>query len=300
MTVAKIEGSPSYKYEMRRLLEESLHLYKGTAQISPTPRHGGTRRSWATKKLQSLSQTLHLIPTPPENPITAMFRALKTSTESFLSQEIHYIEIAVPLNPPSSHDNQKHFLDEMLYSLGLVRTNQRPTPVNAAAGRVYALQHPEVYNYLEYILAVDYSRAGLMLTIDEVDMTVSEEKYRKWRGDLGSDALSEKSDYWQLVEGEIRKSVQQGRERRRSDYLLLIGDRVLIEPRLLEILKNVLGEDTYNKVLTRSGVGGLEIDPVFEAASAMARMSQANVFRSPEGCEYSGNCEGAENLRDEL
>ena len=182
LTVAEIQGSPSYKYELRRFLEESLHLYEGSTLRSPAPLPGRTKRSWATRRLQSLSQTLQclrLIPTPPENPITAMLRALKTSTESFLSREIHYVEVAVPLNPPSNHDNQTHFLNEMLYSLGLVRTNQRPTPANAAAGRVYALQHPEVYNHLEHILAVDYSRAGLMLTIDEVDMTVSEEKYRK-------------------------------------------------------------------------------------------------------------------------
>ncbi len=166
---------------------------------------------------------------------------------------------------------------------------------------MYALQHPGVYNYPEYILAVDYSRAGLMVTIDEVDMmTVSEEKYRKWRGDLGSDALSEENDYWQLFENKIRKTVQQGRKGRRTDYLLFIGDRVLVEPRLLEIPKNVLGEDTYNKVLTRSRVGGLEIDPVFEAAFTMAKMSQENVFWSTEGCKYSGKCKGAENLRDEL
>ena len=87
----------------------------------------------------------------------------------------------------------------------------------------------------------------------------------------------------------------------RIDFLLLIGDRVIGASRLVEILKNVLGEDVYNKDLTRSGRGrGLEVDPVFGAAIAMTRMAQGNVFRSPDGCRYSGNCEGAENLRDEL
>jgi hypothetical protein len=162
------------------------------------------------------------------------------------------------------------------FSLGLVRINQQPTSVSTAAGQVYAVQHPGIQGHLEYILAVDYSRAGLMFTIDEVDMAISENTYRSWRGDLGSDTLSERSEYWQLVEDEIRKCVSNEARRGKVDYLLFIGDRVLVEPRLLDILKNVLAQDTYDKVLARSR-GELEIDPVFEAAFSIARMSRENM-----------------------
>jgi len=301
--VSKIEGSPSYKYEMRRLLDESLCLYERPAQISSTPRQGRSKHSWATKKLEVLSQTLqyfHFISTPPKSPIKAMLQALKTSAESFLSQSIHSVEIAVSLNPPYNQDNQTHILDEMLYTLDLVRTIQRPTAANAAAGRRYAQQHSGVQGHLEYILAVEYSRAGLMLTVNEVDMTVSEERYRMWRGDLGSDVVREKDDYWRIVEGEIRRAVQQARGKNHIDYLLLIGDRVFAEPRLMDILVDVLGEDVYDEVRVKSGVGAMEIDPVFEAAFTMADMARENVGRAPEGCTYSGDCEGAERVRDEL
>ncbi|KAL2065135.1 hypothetical protein VTL71DRAFT_4276, partial [Oculimacula yallundae] len=63
-------------------------------------------------------------------------------------------------------------MDEMLYSIGLERTNQRPTTVNAAAGLKYALRHSGLYNHPEYILGVDYSRSGLMLAIGEVNTTL--------------------------------------------------------------------------------------------------------------------------------
>lgn len=231
-----------------------------------------------------------------------MLQTLKTSAESFLSQEIQFVELAVPLSPPYNQDSQTYILDldEMLYTLDLVRTIQRPTAANAAAGRRYAQQHSGVQGHLEYILAVEYSRAGLMLTVNEVDMTVSEERYRMWRGDLGSDVVREKDDYWRIVEGEIRRAVQQARGKNHIDYLLLIGDRVFAEPRLMDILVDVLGEDVYDEVRVKSGAGAMEIDPVFEAAFTMADMARENVGRAPEGCTYSGDCEGAERVRDEL
>ena len=141
-----------------------------------------------------------------------------------------------------------------------------------------------------------------MLTVNEVDMTVSEEVFRKWRGDPGSDVVREKDDYWWIVEDEIRQFFQQVKRKmgRNIDYLLLIGDRVFAEPRLMDVLVDVLGEDVYDEVRYRSGARVKEIDPVFEAAFTMASMARENVGRGPEGCIYPGDCEGVVRVSDEL
>ncbi|KAG4438616.1 hypothetical protein IFR05_005899 [Cadophora sp. M221] len=264
--IAKIEGGPDYKAEMRRLLQEALipvrdpSLFAGTISV-----------------ILSCLQFLNLIERPTkESPLKGMLKALKLSTEVFLEREIQTVEIALPVTRPYSTkiDTQTRNLDSILSSIGLSRMNEQPTRSSVATCYANNISSLPDTSSPGFIFSIDYSRSALILTLENLEIGLLEVTKTAVRFDLGADPLSR--GYWRLMEIEMLKIVHRVNVR----TVVVSGDRAWEQLGMLDVVKSVVGK----KVLKGKylGIGGGGVDPVWAGAFGVAKMAVDDVYEESD------------------
>ncbi|OBT68568.1 hypothetical protein VE03_01714 [Pseudogymnoascus sp. 23342-1-I1] len=297
---AVIEGGVAYKQQMRELVQTAA-AYNWTEPLQqPDP-------TW----LQYIKWLLPLPDSP--SPLHSMLRSLKTDTEAYLGHPIHYAEVSFPaLLLRDSY--QLRTVDAALKQLGITRTAGGCTPALRSAADAYDVDDSPYIQPPEWVLGLDYSRSALVISVDIDDRGAFEYFTRKMRTDLGQGAawslppnprvqsLIATPNYWEAVEEELRQALKVAGGAQ-IERLTLVGDRIGASERLLEIVKKVLGEETYDNVMSKNVAlreRGVIIDPMFAAAMGQAKMSDARRCMSPDGCYYALNCPGAEVMHSEL
>ncbi|PVH83949.1 hypothetical protein DL98DRAFT_528809 [Cadophora sp. DSE1049] len=219
-------------------------------------------------------QSLNLIERPvEESPLKGMLSALKLSAEVLLEEEIHSVDIVLPVTRPYStkRDSQTQYLDTILNSIGLSRTNENPTRSSLAtmySNNITSLVSPfAITSSPPFILHLSYSRSALLLTLENLELGLLEITKTTARLDLGADSIRSLPHYWRAVESEMKRIVHRVNVR----DVVVSGDRVWEEVEVLNLVRRVLGK----KVLQgrHLGRGGGGVDPVSAGAHGVARMA---------------------------
>lgn len=264
--VAKIEGGPAYKAEMRRLLLETL-----APDEEPS--------IFLTIYLIILSclQFLNVVDRPrKEAPLKGMLSALKASTEVFLEEEIQNVEVVIPVTRPYSTKPSPHtqYLDVVLNNIGLSRTNEHPTRSSLAtihANNITSLPSTGTLSP-SIILHLSYSRSALIVTLENLEVGLLEITKTAVRLDLGADSMRTVPQYWRAVETETKKFLKGVSVK----DVAVSGDRVWEEVEVLTLMRRVLGKKVIpGRTLGREGSG---VDPVWAGALGVARMAAGKGF----------------------
>jgi hypothetical protein len=217
-----------------------------------------------------------------------MLQALKTSTEDFLGHQIQFAEVSVPLSLAVG-TNQRHFdLDIALLRMRLKRS--RPLPEIAAIAAI----HGNAGSRRGYLLCVDYSRSGLVVTALATHFAGGELGVHRaiYRPDLGADFENTTPDFWEQVRREVQMSLHNWDYDLVSDFVL-IGDKAASEPQLMTIIKSMPQIRESHDDMVRQGKSQIDyeyhgVDPVFAAAIGMAKMGQHSMaMDDPEYMTYS-------------
>lgn len=242
-----------------------------------------------------------------------MLGSLKIDTEAYLGHAIHFAEVSFPawLELDSY---QLRTIDLALRQLGITRTTKVSSQAIRAAAKAYARHNLPTSPQAQWELGLDYSRSALVIAVDELDDGIYENFVWKIRTDLGHDSawnhaidpqvqsLVAKPHYWEAVEEELRQALKV-LDHAKIERLTLVGDRIIADEHLLNILSKILGTETCNNALRKTKdlqERGIIVNPLFAAAMGQAQTSDAVRHRSPNGCSYAGNCPGAEVLHSEL
>ncbi|KAL2060722.1 hypothetical protein VTL71DRAFT_9363 [Oculimacula yallundae] len=262
--VARIEGGPAYKAEMRRVVAESL-----TPTRDPT---------FLTKMISSTLkclQFLNIVEKPLlESPWKGMLSALKMSTEVFLEREIQTVDIVLPVTRPYSikRYHQAQDLDRVLQSVGLSRLNEQSTRSSIATCYANNLTSLSDIASPDFVLAVDYSRTALILSLENLEIGLLEVTKITVHFDLGAGSISKKRGYWKRVENEMLKLIRGVSIR----HVVLSGDQIQVQPGLGDVIKKVVPKKVLQKM--RLGMGGTSVDPVWAGAFGVARMATQDDF----------------------
>ncbi|KFY12251.1 hypothetical protein V492_03992 [Pseudogymnoascus sp. VKM F-4246] len=302
--IAAIEGNAAYKQQMRELVETAVaHNWTGTFQ-DPVP-----ALSWP-QYIQGLIGSMFL-QSPPPSPLQSMLGILKTNTEVYLEHPIQFAEVSIPI---WLDDHQAHTIDLALKQIGITHTTRSYRRAIRAASR--HLGTDELSYCLSckprWVLSLDYSRSALGITVDEFERGIFETFYWSMRGDLGQDSIWNKTSdphsligntqYWEVLEEELKQALKAIGDGKLEDIVLL-GDRITGNEDLLDILRKVLGAETFNNAISRHTAlqkSGSMISPLFAAAMGQALLSDAIRDDTPDGCMYAGNCPGAKPYHGEL
>ncbi|KAH7379839.1 hypothetical protein BKA64DRAFT_686457 [Cadophora sp. MPI-SDFR-AT-0126] len=270
ISVAKIEGGPAYKSEMRRLLLEAL-----------TPDSEPSVFVTIIMAFMACLRFLNVIERPGEDsPLKRMLSALKMSSEVFFEEEVQSVEIALPVTRSYStkRDPQTQELDTILSSIGLSRTNEHPTRSSIAtcfSNNITSLTTTSTASSitsLPFILHLSYSCSALLLTLENLELGLLEVTKTTARLDLGAESIRTFPHYWRAVENEMKRFVKGVTVM----DVIVSGDKVWEEMEVLNIVKRVLGK----KVLQgrNLGRGGGGVDPVWAGAFGVARMTTGQGF----------------------
>ncbi len=122
------------------------------------------------------------------SPLEEMFLQLKTSIEKFLygnsefQEDMNWnlMELSVPMNQPyDGEDHQTPYIDSALHHVGLTRLSlYQPIRASIAAALGYDVCKHHTFGMDPNdgrVLTIKYGRAGLMMTVDEVEHCVWDE-----------------------------------------------------------------------------------------------------------------------------
>ncbi|KFY82306.1 hypothetical protein V500_10639 [Pseudogymnoascus sp. VKM F-4518 (FW-2643)] len=297
---AAIEGSVAYKQQMRELVETAVASnWTGTFQ-GPVP-----VPSW----FQYIQGLIGCKLPPSPSPLQLMLGILKTDTEAYLGHAIHFAEVSFPAWL-ALDSYQVRTIDLALKQIGITRTARVYSQAIRAAARLYEtnkLPNSIASTQARWMLGLDYSRSALVIAIEEIDDEIFQNFAWKFRTNLGQDSawnhpsdprvqsLIAKPHYWEVVEEELRQALEFLGDAKIED-LILVGDRIIANEHLLDILRKVLGTETCNNAIRKHTAlqnRGVMVNPLFAAAMGQARLSHAVRDKSPSGCFYAGNCPGA-------
>lgn len=268
--VAKIEGGPTYKAEMRRLLLETLE-----------PDQESTIFVTIYFTLLSCLRFLNLVEQSVKiSPLKGMLSALKVSTEVFLEEDIQSVETALPATKSYSTQGnpQTQYLDDVLNSIGLARTNEHPARSSLAtiyANNITSL--PSTGKLLpSFILHLSYSCSALIITLENLEVGLLEITKTTARLDLGADSIRSYPHYWRAVESEMKRFLTGITVR----DVVVSGDRVWEEAEVSILMRRVLGKKVVpGRSLGRGGGGA---DPVWAGVLGVARMAISEDFEDGE------------------
>jgi hypothetical protein len=296
--VAKIEGSQAYKDEMLRILYSAPGRF-----IDQSP--GWTSEGFEDGGMRELTfeERSHPIPpAPPEDdnrmwklvetvnhyyrwyapwvkftlkrtPLDTMLQDLKTYTEVLLGRQIQVVEVSVPLSLDVGTD-QRHFdLDIALQRTRLKRSHLHPE--NAAIAAI----HGSTVSKKGYLLCIDYSRSGLIVTALADHFAGGELGVHRaiYRPDLGASFEEATPDFWEQVRREVKRSLENWDFDMVTHYVL-IGDYAASAPRLLEIVNSMWEIRKIQDNMWREDKSQIDyVDPIFAAAIGMAKMGQLSM-----------------------
>jgi len=311
--VAKIEGSQAYKDEMLRMLYTApgrfidkspgrtssgledmgwreLTFEERSHPIPPPPPKSGSRVSSLMDTIDHYDRwhAPWIDFTIKTTPMDTMLQDLKTASEDFLGRQIQSAEVSVPLSLVSGK-SQMHF--DLVTALERVKLKlPRAHPENAAVAAI----HGNAITKRGYLVCIDYSRSGLIVTAlvghrVEGELDIHRAIYRP---DLGADFENITPDFWKQVRGEVGRALQNWDFDMVSDYVL-IGDKAASEPQIMTIVKSmweirVVSDEMFSGDKSHVDYAYRGVDPVFAAAIGMARMERPPLeIGEPDLLRYS-------------
>ncbi|KAH7327083.1 hypothetical protein BKA65DRAFT_554645 [Rhexocercosporidium sp. MPI-PUGE-AT-0058] len=266
--IAKIEGGIAYRAEMRRALQEALAPNRELGLLAAI-----------VMAILSCLQFLNLVEQPmEESPLKGMLKALKMSTEVFLEREFQTVEIALPVTRPylTTINMQTRELDVILNSIGLSRINEQPTRSSIATCYANNISSLPDTSYPGFVLAIDYSRSALLLSLENLEIGLLEMTRTAVRLDLGADSIPSVRSYWRAVEIEMQKSIHRSNVR----TVVVSGDRAWEQVGILDVVKRVVGKKALQG--KHLGVGGSGVDPIWAGAFGVARMAIDDVYEESD------------------
>lgn len=230
----------------------------------------------------------------------AMFFALKVSIESYLGVAVDTVDVAVPYRVSDYH---RALMNSASHVVGVRHALHTQVLAGQVASRANGIgectqENPCNYNDRkpQVVLTVDYSRAALTMVLYVEERGVFEDFRIYHDVDLGSSPLAchlaPDRAYWERVIKAIKEIVQMPVPGVEPDVPNNIGQLVLLgesvtDPRLLEVLRDILGERAVSEARSRSASckGGM-VDPVFAAAIGVAAGSYEKQL---DDCEFNNH-----------
>jgi len=301
--VAKIEGSPAYKA-----------LMHAQTWLTPKTSQDDFRSRVPLQQMPLVSQLANVdswcdrlpdwICTGSEEQsvitMSQMLQGLKAATESYLTTELSYVNIATP---NKATENFTHVLASAATRASLQQDDVGILRANIWAANINTIEDYFCEESVRVVLALDYSRAGLTATLIEDDCGMPYDLVTIHDRSVGTRQWSD--DSWSKLVREFREFIAQGRREFGGNdaisKIVLLGESANDE-RLKDILREVLlDKDVLHPImhwnLHANSIDVLEpIDPLYAAAAGVASRAWTHLFDEERG----GLCQVPIDLRKQI
>jgi len=293
--VAKIEGSPAYKELMhaQHWLTPNEFPIGNPSQQMPILPHvtipdpGCEHLPYWLRDQCSLDKST--------TTISQMLRGLKAATESYLDEDISYVSIATPNLATETFTN---VLENAATRAALKQEDVGWLRANTLAADANTVLDIYCTEPSRFVLAMDYSRAGLTATLIEDDCGVPLDLITIHDRSVGTQQWSEESrtDLVELLRKFIRQGQFEWGDEGPISKLVLLGECAEDE-RLKDLLREVLLDEEISQPImpwhmhSNSIDVHKPVDPLFAASAGAAQRAWALLKHEEKGHSPSSGLE---------